>query len=335
MIPIWGAITAWQTQIEPLYPQLFTWRTAAPPSPVFGLYGIATDQEISFFDTPIIEKESTHLPALTLHTTSSRSQIMAILQVVAHLQKNHHHHVQSQRHVERLQALWKKTWRRYRTQTASMKARLRLDPLTHVLNRDGISEQLTQGIKTAKKISAPMTWIALDLDWFKRINDTYGHAVGDAVLLHVATIMVETVRRTDIVGRIGGEEFCAILPGCNRIAGTLVAEKLRVAIGSWQLCVAKDTPALFPLVWATVGERVKPLLGGLPNPDQAFTHVSLSVSAGVSTYPDDFQKNTAALRLMQVMGETTESDILQYMADKALYKAKQLGRNRTCTYHTL
>src|SRR5690606_12167384 len=71
-----------------------------------------------------------------------------------------------------------------------------------------------------------------DVDFFKRVNDTYGHAAGDTVLKHVATILQSTVRQTDFVGRTGGEEFLAILPLTDVSAAMQVAEKIRNTIAS-------------------------------------------------------------------------------------------------------
>jgi len=70
----------------------------------------------------------------------------------------------------------------------------------------------------------------LDVDFFKRVNDTYGHAIGDEVLKQVATILATTVRKTDFVGRNGGEEFLAILPMTDLKAALVVAEKIRHTI---------------------------------------------------------------------------------------------------------
>ena len=71
-----------------------------------------------------------------------------------------------------------------------------------------------------------------DVDHFKNVNDTYGHAIGDAVLRGIAARLRGSCRRYDTVGRFGGEEFIAVLPGCNGEAATDVAERLRAAVAS-------------------------------------------------------------------------------------------------------
>ena len=70
----------------------------------------------------------------------------------------------------------------------------------------------------------------LDIDHFKRINDTYGHATGDAVLKYVAGLLRGSLRKIDTVGRIGGEEFAAILPGTDLAAAESLADRVRVAV---------------------------------------------------------------------------------------------------------
>ncbi|RCS24953.1 GGDEF domain-containing protein [Phyllobacterium salinisoli] len=102
------------------------------------------------------------------------------------------------------------------------------DPLTGTLNRRGldtyISRLLAKGSQTAVSV------IVCDLDYFKSINDTYGHAVGDAVLVDCARILMKSVRSTDLVARIGGEEFVVVLPGMTVENAYVFAERIRKAI---------------------------------------------------------------------------------------------------------
>ena len=70
----------------------------------------------------------------------------------------------------------------------------------------------------------------MDIDHFKQVNDQNGHLVGDQVLIQVAKLIRQSVRKTDIIGRYGGEEFMIILPDCSAAEGSKVAEKIRVAI---------------------------------------------------------------------------------------------------------
>ncbi|MEL6367587.1 MAG: diguanylate cyclase [Pseudomonadota bacterium] len=100
------------------------------------------------------------------------------------------------------------------------------DPMTDVLNRRGF---LIKG--KALISSAPASAVlVMDIDRFKRVNDNHGHAVGDACIRHVATIASEVFRSIDVFGRIGGEEYAAVLSGVNADLASLVAERLRSAV---------------------------------------------------------------------------------------------------------
>ncbi|MEL6301050.1 MAG: diguanylate cyclase [Pseudomonadota bacterium] len=100
------------------------------------------------------------------------------------------------------------------------------DPMTDVLNRRGF---LIKG--KALIDSAPDSAVlVMDIDHFKRVNDNHGHAVGDACIRHVATIASEVFRSIDVFGRIGGEEYAAVLSGVNADLASLVAERLRSAL---------------------------------------------------------------------------------------------------------
>ena len=85
------------------------------------------------------------------------------------------------------------------------------DPLTGLLNRREMSRVLDEELQRARRYQRPMAVLWVDFDHFKDVNDTYGHAAGDAVLEYVASTLVEHVRESDIVGRIGGDEFAVIL----------------------------------------------------------------------------------------------------------------------------
>ena len=111
----------------------------------------------------------------------------------------------------------------------------RTDALTGVLNRRGFEERFQASIDQAERLGRPVALLTLDLDSFKQVNDTQGHAAGDAVLKLVANGIRETVRRMDAVGRLGGDEFGMVLFGsgsdeADRIA-SVVSEALRPVIG--------------------------------------------------------------------------------------------------------
>ncbi|MBL8568577.1 MAG: diguanylate cyclase [Phreatobacter sp.] len=102
------------------------------------------------------------------------------------------------------------------------------DPLTGALNRRAITDGLQRGIALAERYGHPVSLFAVDLDHFKRINDRYGHAGGDAVLKAAVDLMTHGLREeVDLFGRLGGEEFVAVLPHTGLTAAAAVAERMR------------------------------------------------------------------------------------------------------------
>jgi diguanylate cyclase (GGDEF)-like protein len=90
------------------------------------------------------------------------------------------------------------------------------DELTHLLNRRGFSLQLHRALAFAVRENTSGSVIMIDLDRFKRVNDTHGHAAGDALLQAVAESLRHRVRETDAIGRLGGDEFVVLMPGISR-----------------------------------------------------------------------------------------------------------------------
>jgi len=102
-----------------------------------------------------------------------------------------------------------------------------LDPASQVGNRSYLEQQLSQHLDQFLTFGAPFGVVLADLDKFKEVNDTYGHAAGDSVLATIAKTMSNCLRASDVVGRWGGDEFMAILPGVTRPFLANVSEKLR------------------------------------------------------------------------------------------------------------
>ena len=151
------------------------------------------------------------------------------------------------------------------------------DRLTGLYNRLKLDESLENEFYRAHRYAHQFAVILLDLDFFKSVNDTYGHQEGDQVLMEVAKILQKQVREIDIVGRWGGEEFLIIYPSTNLHGVLSVAEKMRSKIEKYN----------FPAVG------------------------TITASFGVTVwYPDDMIESMIA------------------RVDKALYKAKDNGRNR-------
>jgi len=104
------------------------------------------------------------------------------------------------------------------------------DVLTGVLNTRAYYDACEQHIQMASRIGQPYAVIFLDLDHFKTVNDTYGHAAGDAVLKAIASCLKAAIRKSDSLGRIGGEEFSVFMPNTGRNGAMCLAELLRAAI---------------------------------------------------------------------------------------------------------
>jgi diguanylate cyclase (GGDEF)-like protein len=106
------------------------------------------------------------------------------------------------------------------------------DALTGLYNRRYLMEHLAQELNESDRYGTPATCLMLDIDNFKSINDSYGHPFGDFVLTRMARVITNTVRRADIAGRYGGEEFLIIMPRLAPEEALVLAERLRVAVGA-------------------------------------------------------------------------------------------------------
>ncbi len=113
-----------------------------------------------------------------------------------------------------------------------------LDLLTQLLNRRGLQRMLSRELEISGREGANLSVILLDLDNFKPINDTFGHAVGDIVLQEISKVLKRTVRGTDYVSRVGGDEFIILLPNTRLAEGVHFSERMRLAIGQTTVVVA-------------------------------------------------------------------------------------------------
>ncbi|SDO88515.1 PAS domain S-box-containing protein/diguanylate cyclase (GGDEF) domain-containing protein [Nakamurella panacisegetis] len=116
------------------------------------------------------------------------------------------------------------------TAWSTLTAQAATDPLTGLSNRRALDDHLAREQETARLTHEPLSVIAMDLDHFKEVNDTHGHAVGDRVLTEVAAILTSVARKSEILARIGGEEFLWVLPRTDTASATLAAERARAAI---------------------------------------------------------------------------------------------------------
>jgi len=108
----------------------------------------------------------------------------------------------------------------------------RLDGLTGVLNHQHFISEADRALRALEKKIGHACLVSIDLDYFKLVNDTHGHAVGDTVLKHTVAVCQQQLRPGDLFGRLGGEEFGILLLDCPRDQGTAIADRIRIAIGS-------------------------------------------------------------------------------------------------------
>jgi len=127
------------------------------------------------------------------------------------------------------------------------------DQLTRLLNRLACLQFLGAEIERSNRYERPLTVALIDIDHFKRINDTYGHAMGDDVLRHVAAALRSTIRAVDSLGRYGGEEFLLVMPETDLDGGLASAENLRRVVGRMPLVVETATGAVEIRVTISIG----------------------------------------------------------------------------------
>jgi two-component system, cell cycle response regulator len=157
------------------------------------------------------------------------------------------------------------------------------DGLTKVYNKRYFTERIASEMRFAVRHKAMLALLLVDIDHFKRVNDTFGHLAGDRVLCAVATALAKSVRNEDVVARYGGEEFAVLLRATplEHVRGT--ADRLRKLVES----LAVDNEATDP--------------------------IRVTISIGMATFPEQMV--------------TTPEDLVD-LADQALYRAKNGGRNR-------
>lgn len=123
-------------------------------------------------------------------------------------------------------------WARVLDQAEQLQAQASIDALTGVFNRRGIVAAFEREHSRAQRHGRPLSLLILDLDHFKRVNDSHGHGAGDRVLRETCQRIDATLRRDDTFGRWGGEEFLVIAPESDEVAACALAEKLRAAMAS-------------------------------------------------------------------------------------------------------
>lgn len=127
------------------------------------------------------------------------------------------------------------------------------DSLTQLWNRSALSAFVERSMAAASRSMAPLSLVMIDIDRFKQVNDTYGHHAGDEVLVEVARRLFTVARTADAVGRLGGEEFLAVLENTTTSDGARAAERLRAAIADTPITITTDDGPLELPITASFG----------------------------------------------------------------------------------
>lgn len=167
----------------------------------------------------------------------------------------------------------------------------KFDSLTSALSRSETFSRVEVEIKKSFRNKHNIAFLMADIDHFKRINDQYGHPMGDQVLIGLVRTCQEELREVDIFGRVGGEEFLIVLPESNLRQAEEVAERLRLAVSS------------------------KPCASHNGHP------VSITISLGISVFDPSVEKDLPPAALLKKYYE---------LCDQAMYRAKGSGRNKVC-----
>jgi len=160
------------------------------------------------------------------------------------------------------------------------------DGLTKLTNYQRFQEILDEEMYRAKRYKMPLALLMVDLDHFKKINDTFGHLAGDYVLREVAELLQKSMRKSDTTARYGGEEFAILLPETPQEGAFILAERLRDKLASMTFNYGEQT------IFATM-------------------------SIGIAEYSPKTDSSNA--------------DLIK-KADRALYRAKESGRNQCCLH---
>lgn len=166
--------------------------------------------------------------------------------------------------------------------TVQLEHQASVDGLTGVHNRRWMNDAFPRALQRSRRNKLPVAIMLIDIDHFKRVNDTHGHLVGDLALKAVSECLAHNLRPNDLMARYGGEEFAVLLPDTDLDGAMVAAERLRFMVAN-----------------STIQSH------GLP--------LKVTISIGIGAVP---------------AGQETELETLLGAADRALYRAKEFGRNR-------
>jgi diguanylate cyclase (GGDEF)-like protein len=193
------------------------------------------------------------------------------------------------------------------------------DGLTGLYNHRYFKEHLEQELNRASRHQSHVSVVMIDIDHFKKFNDTYGHPSGDFILRSIARLLKENIRKIDLAARYGGEEFCLVLIETNKKAAGIVAEKVRRLVQDHHFEIINGLQAVTAMTSNSLNSNSfqppshsEDLANESEHSNGAKLNGRITISMGVATFPED----------------ATDPNHLIEIADQRLYTAKQRGRNR-------
>lgn len=154
---------------------------------------------------------------------------------------------------------------------AELKLISQSDPLTGVANRRYFFKRADEEFARSRRSGRSLTFIMLDIDWFKRVNDRWGHAAGDKVLKNLCAVAESTLRQPDVFARVGGEEFAVLLPDTDADGAFLLAERLRQNVAAQGVAEGEDR------IIYTISAGVASLLPEDVSPENALKRADMAL----------------------------------------------------------
>lgn len=152
-----------------------------------------------------------------------------------------------------------------------------IDALTGLNNRRQFELRLKQEVANARRNRKPLCCIMLDIDYFKHVNDTWGHSAGDCVLKSVAKIVAKELREYDIASRYGGEEFCILLPDTKIKEAAFVSQRLRMAVEKAQISISEDELLGGDLLNVTISVGVSEYNHNIEYPEKLYQNADIAL----------------------------------------------------------
>ena len=201
----------------------------------------------------------------------------------------------------------------YNTSVRDLEKRAIRDPMTQLYNKDYFHQRLNEELRRAVRYGLPISVAMLDLDFLKRINDTYGHQAGDQAIKTISKAICDTIRQADVPCRYGGDEFAVILPETSRVQAHAFADRVMRAVRDLAIVMMPaDQEKASMELWA----------------EQRMDHPNSEDERGHNAHPMIAPAPTLSIGVASFPEDARNPETLLARADAALYRAKNEGRNR-------